>query len=91
MNQVIFTGRFEKDTARLKKRSYETTKLRAVILRLAQGEPLEQNIHDHLLKGNFKDFRECHRSPDWLLIYRLVGEDVLELAQTGTHTDLFSQ
>lgn len=91
MRQVIFTGRFEKDTARLKKRGLDTGKLREVILRLARSEPLEQNYRDHPLKGNFKDFRECHIAPDWLLIYRLVGENELELARTGSHADLFKQ
>jgi mRNA interferase YafQ len=43
---------------------------------------------DHQLKGVFRDCRECHIEPDWLLIYRIEG-DVLQLVRTGTHSDLF--
>lgn len=42
MRRLIFAGRFENDTARLKKRGYETSKLREVILRLARSEALEK-------------------------------------------------
>ncbi|WP_423724825.1 type II toxin-antitoxin system YafQ family toxin [Aurantimonas marianensis] len=28
--------------------------------------------------------------PDWLLIYRIVGDE-LQLARTGTHADLFKE
>jgi mRNA interferase YafQ len=64
MRRLILAGKFEKDTARLKKRGYETAKLREVMLRLARGEPLEQHYHDHSLRGNYKGFRECHLAPD---------------------------
>ena len=34
--------------------------------------------------------RECHIRPDWLLVYRVDGEDlILFLFRTGSHTDLF--
>lgn len=41
-------------------------------------------------KSNWKGFFECHIEPDWLLIYR-VNEDKeeLELARTGSHSELF--
>jgi mRNA interferase YafQ len=45
---------------------------------------------NHKLKGNFKDYWECHIEPDWLLIYKLTSTEVI-LARTGTHADLFNQ
>jgi mRNA interferase YafQ len=33
-------------------------------------------------------FRDCHIEPDWLLLYKIDGEDLL-LVRTGTHSDLF--
>lgn len=42
------------------------------------------------LKGNYKGYRECHISPDWLLVYRQNGE-YLELFRTGIHSDLFDE
>lgn len=32
--------------------------------------------------------RECHIAPDWLLIYRIEGDD-LTLERTGSHSELF--
>ncbi|MBI5193553.1 MAG: type II toxin-antitoxin system mRNA interferase toxin, RelE/StbE family [Nitrospirae bacterium] len=36
--------------------------------KLTQEEPLDRKYKDHTLQGNFKDRRECHIQPDWLLI-----------------------
>ena len=33
---------------------------------------------------------ECHIAPNWLLIYRY-KDGYLELARTGTHSDLFDE
>jgi mRNA interferase YafQ len=45
---------------------------------------------NHPLKSNWKGFLECHIEPDWLLIYRLnEDKEVLELARTGSHSELF--
>lgn len=40
------------------------------------------------LSGEWSHFRDCHIEPDWLLIYKVDGDD-LYLARTGTHSDLF--
>ncbi|WP_348640742.1 type II toxin-antitoxin system YafQ family toxin [Mesorhizobium sp. B2-3-13] len=45
---------------------------------------------DHPLKGDWKGFRDAHIEPDWLLIYRVVGDE-LQLARTGSHSDLFNE
>ncbi len=50
--------------------------------------PLPDGNRDHQLTGNHKAYRECHISPDWLLIYCYDG-DALVLYRTGTHADLF--
>jgi len=34
--------------------------------------------------------RECHITPDWLLIYEVDGDElILYLTRTGSHSDLF--
>jgi mRNA interferase YafQ len=45
---------------------------------------------DHSLSGSFAGFRECHITPDWLLVY-LIENDImtLTLTRTGSHSDLF--
>jgi len=63
-------------------------KLRAVIELLVAGVPLPEKYRDHALRGNYKGARDCHISPDWLLIYAVV-EDELRLIRTGSHTELF--
>ena len=68
----------------------ETLPLSDIINKLALGEPLPSKNRDHQLSGNYKGCRECHITPDWLLIYELDGEDLfLYLTRTGSHSDLF--
>jgi mRNA interferase YafQ len=64
------------------------SKLRELILLLAEGSPLAPRCNDHPLTGEWKHHRECHLEPDWLLIYKIEGDD-LYLVRTGTHSDLF--
>ena len=84
------TSKFRKDRKRIKKRGYNLQLLEDVVEKLATGKQLEPKYNDHQLHGNMKDFRECHITPDWLLIYR-IDENVLILwlMETGTHADLF--
>lgn len=84
------TSRFQKDLKRIAKRGYDTELLSAVIKKLANGEPLEQKHHDHMLTGNYIGCRGCHITPDWLLIYEISDDTLLlYLTRTGTHSDLF--
>jgi mRNA interferase YafQ len=39
-------------------------------------------------RADWTGWRDCHISPDWLLIYKVTATEVL-LARTGTHADLF--
>ena len=84
------TTRFGKDLKRIQKRGYDISCLTAVIKLLAAGETLPEVYRDHSLSGNYADCRECHITPDWLLIYEIDGQDlILYLTRTGTHSDLF--
>ncbi|MCL2198933.1 MAG: type II toxin-antitoxin system YafQ family toxin [Defluviitaleaceae bacterium] len=88
--KVIPSAKFRKDRKRIKKRGYDLTLLENVVEKLANGKPLPEKHKDNQLKGNLSEFRECHITPDWLLVYR-IKQDVLELwlMETGTHSDLF--
>lgn len=85
-----FTGAFKKDRKRAGRRGKDTGKLDAVMGRLANEERLEPRFRDHKLSGEWRDFRECHLGPDWLLIYR-VAADEITFVRTGTHADLFDE
>jgi len=87
MLKIKYSGKIKKDLKTCKKRNYDFTLLENIIDKLQIPEPLEAKNKDHQLKGNFKDFRECHITPDWLLIYQQ-NDEYLELYRTGTHSDL---
>ena len=38
--------------------------------------------------GSYRGRRECHVEPDWLLIYKLLDDEVI-FERTGSHADLF--
>lgn len=86
--QLKPTSKFKQDIKTAKKRGYDLSLLTEVLDILAAGEALPPKYKDHNLIGNYKGCRECHIQPDWLLIYE-VSENVLYLARTGTHSDLF--
>jgi mRNA interferase YafQ len=73
---------------RAEKRGKDLSKLRTVLRLLAQEQPLPQEYRDHALRGDWIGFRDLHIEPDWLLLYRIEGDEV-QLARTGTHSDLF--
>ena len=86
----IRSGRFKKDVKRLQKRAYDMEKLKEAILLLSRGGSIPAAYNDHPLKGDWQGYRDLHIAPDWVLIYRVKGND-LELARTGTHSDLFNE
>lgn len=85
-----FTGAFKKDRKRAGRRGKPLDKLDNLMRRLANEEKLEARFRDHKLGGLWKDFRECHIEPDWLLIYRTEGDEIT-FVRTGTHSDLFDE
>ena len=67
-------------------------KLFEVIDILANGETLDAKYKDHSLTGNYRETRECHIEPDWLLIYEIRGDVlVLMLYRLGSHSELFKK
>ena len=61
-----------------------------VINILSKGETLPEKYKNHLLKGNFKGYYDCHVLPDLVLIYKIEKEKlVLLLFDIETHSNLF--
>ena len=50
---------------------------------LIRQEPLGVQQRDHPLRGIWKGYRETHLEPDWLLIYRVEGNE-LHLVRIGS-------
>ena len=90
MRTAVHSGAFRRDVKRAQKRGKEMVKLREILKLLLAGAPLPDRYKDHPLKGDWHGYRDAHLEPDWLLIYRIVGNEV-RLARTGTHADLFDQ
>lgn len=81
---------FKKDVRLSQKRGYDLSLLTDVIKLIANGEALNEKYKDHALTGNYTNFRECHITPDWLLVYQVIDNElILFLSRTGTHSDLF--
>ncbi len=94
MREIKRSTRFKREFKLMNKRGKDISKLLAVITQLANDEELSPTFLDHPLSGNWKDFRECHIEPDWLLVYQKRDDETLELYElrleaTGTHSDLF--
>lgn len=88
MLAISFTGQFKKDYKLCKKRGYNIDLFAEVINILSKPDILPAKNKDHFLTGNYANKKECHIAPDWLLIYRIEGNELI-LYRTGTHADLF--
>jgi mRNA interferase YafQ len=88
VRNLIRGAQFRRDVKLAERRGKDLSKLRELILLLAEGQPLPPRYKDHPLAGEWKPFRDCHIESDWLLIYKIEGDD-LYLVRTGTHSDLF--
>ena len=92
MLRPVYTNKFKKDYKQAIKRGCDKAKLQEVIVLLCNQTTLPEIFRDHSLTNskNYKDMRECHIESDWLLVYRVLKQDlILELIRTGTHSDLF--
>lgn len=90
MLDIIYTSKFKRDLKLAKKQNKNIDLLFDIIEQLANQQILEPKYHDHQLSGNFSDYRECHITPDWLLIYKIDNNQlVLLLNRLGSHSDLF--
>jgi mRNA interferase YafQ len=91
MRRIERTKAFKRDYQRVSKapkhREIENL-LPAVITLLAADTPLPAKYVDHPLRGEWRDFRDCHVKSDLVLIYRKAGADVLQLVRLGSHSEL---
>ncbi|ENU1228627.1 type II toxin-antitoxin system YafQ family toxin [Providencia rettgeri] len=86
----IRSSAFKSDVKRQKKRGKDLNKLKVLIELLIKEEKIPVDYVDHPLTGNWRGYRDAHIEGDWLLIYKITGQE-LKLARTGSHQDIFSQ
>ena len=92
MLEILVESRFKKDYKRCLKRGCRPEELEKVLRILASGKMLPSKYRDHALASSreYKNVRECHINPEWLLIYRIEKRLlVVRAIRTGTHADLF--
>ena len=86
-----YTKAFLKDWQRLSHSGrYDMVRLKqAMMLLIANDQPLGPEWLDHALKGEWADHRECHIGGDFLLIYHL-ADNAINFVRSRTHSELFS-
>ena len=91
MRTIERTSQFKRDYKRESKSKHRATladDFTAILIALANDQPLVQKYRDHVLSGDWKDHRDCHVKPDLVLIYRKPDADRLQLVRLGSHSEL---
>ena len=92
--EIDTTSKFDKQLKKIQKQGKNIEKLILIVEQLANKKQLDSKYKDHQLIDNstYKNCRECHIEPDWLLIYKYKDDTlVLVLFATGSHSELFSK
>ena len=90
--RIDYTSNFKKQYKKLVKQGKDLDKLHNVIETLANGIELDKKYRNHNLINDKKyyDCKECHIEPDWLLVYRIINDElILLLVGTGSHSEIF--
>ena len=82
------TKRFKKSFKKLHLKDSDLAIYIDVVSKILNGIALDKKYNDHFLKGNYKQFKECHLKPDLLLIYRIYKNEI-QLIDIGSHNELF--
>lgn len=89
--EIIWSSKFKKDYKKMIKQGKNIELLDNIIIKLANNEKLSEKCNDHDLHGNWEGYRECHISPDWLLVYKYNNNRLaLLLTRTGSHTNILN-
>lgn len=95
--QADFTGAFERDVKRLRRKHVDLEPLQEVIKLVLSNtdgslNELRRRHRMHQLKGEWAGSNECHiaNSGDWLIIWR-TGNGIAVFERTGTHDQLFQR
>ncbi len=84
MKKIETTRQFDKDL----KAIGLVPELIDVLHALVKDLPVPEKYKDHALKGDLKQYRECHLRPDLLLAYQTTSDRV-KLIAVDNHNNLF--
>lgn len=92
--KVKYSKEFKKSLKKVIKQGKNIDKLLDIVDVLSQKQQLDPKYKDHALYNDkrFKDCRDCHIEPDWILLYKyLENEIVLLLVNTGSHSEVLDK
>ena len=76
MKEIRKTSQFKKDFKRFAKDVEKVKTLMSIVEKLERGEFIPDEFYPHPLKGEWKNYMECHIDDDYLL-YGLIRRKVL--------------
>jgi len=85
-----YTKRFAKDLKKMTKRGRALKKIKQIIKTLVNEKYLDAKHENYKLIGSYKGLRECHIKPDWLLIYKKIGSEII-FERTGKYSDIYEK
>ena len=91
MKELRKTSQFKKDFKRFSKDANKVKILFAIVEKLVNGEEIPVSYRPHSLKGEWKDFMECHIEDDYLLIWYDKENGIIKLVRLGSHSELFEK
>ena len=65
--------------------------LMGIVKLLAEGNQIPEEYNPHSLKGNWKNYMECHIENDTLLIWFDKNNNAIELVRLGSHSEYFGK
>ena len=91
MKEIRKTSQFKKDYKRFKNDKEFVETLMGIVKLLAEGNQIPEEYNPHPLKGNWKNYMECHIENDTLLIWFDKNNNAIELVRLGSHSELFGK
>jgi mRNA interferase YafQ len=85
------TSQFKKDLKKIQHDPKKIANLEIVLKLLKETGTLPPKYKPHFLKGNYKEYMECHIEGDFLLIWIDEINDIIKLTRLGTHSELFKE
>lgn len=91
MKEIRKTSQFKKDFKRFAKDVEKVKTLMSIVEKLERGEFIPDEFYPHPLKGEWKNYMECHIDDDYLLIWFDKEESIVRLVRLGSHFELFGK
>ena len=91
MKEIRKTSQFKKDFKRFAKDVEKVKTLMSIVEKLERGEFIPEEFYPHPLKGEWKNYMECHIDDDYLLIWFDKEESIVRLVRLGSHSELFGK